>query len=150
MLQKSLLWGNFTLLKGLGERGLHLPDSLAASHAIFHLAVSAEMKSNSHCLYRQQTDLNVYFGLLFNLTKRIGCSKVRSTGGRKHINQDKSILQKDSKSCCFFRVKKAETRCVIAIKESLGLNYTDLGCLLHLGAVVHWQKRPLEPKFKPI
>lgn len=25
MLQKSLLWGNFTLLKGLAERGLHLP-----------------------------------------------------------------------------------------------------------------------------
>lgn len=37
-----------------------LPDSRAASHAIFHLAVSAEMKSNSHRLYRQQTAANVF------------------------------------------------------------------------------------------
>lgn len=70
------------------------------------------------------------------------------------MNQDKTTLQNHTagflKVCVCVCRGGAETRCVIAIKESLGLNYTDPGCLPHLNAVGQRQRRPLEPKFRPI
>lgn len=54
----------------------------------------------------------------------------------EQMNQDKTLLWNKQN---FWETKggAAVTRCVIAIKESLGFNYTDMGCLFHLTAVGH-------------
>lgn len=81
------------------------------------------MKSNSHCLYRQQTAANVFFPfLLFNLIRQVGRCKVTSTGGGKQINHDKTILQKQVPTADLFRRgEKLEPDVSLQLKSPLAL-----------------------------
>lgn len=117
----------------------------ATQHATLYFTWQSAVKWNPIVIafYRQQTALNVFFPFViqFNQTCRLQQGQIQ----RKVSRWIKIKLSyRTNRISGRQRGGAAVTRCVIAIKESLGFNYTDMGCLFHLTAVGHWQRRPLE------